>query len=55
MTVKEFYDYATKRGFENAEILISYECDDCWYSFDEKLDEGNIDCFVEENTVCLCF
>lgn len=45
MTVKEFYDYAVHFGLKNAEILINYECSDCWYSLEnEKVTKDKIDC-----------
>ena len=43
MTIKDLFNLAVVNGWENAEILISYEADDCWYSFEDvSLEEENL-------------
>lgn len=34
MTIKDLFNLAVAKGWEDAEILINYECDDSWYSFE---------------------
>ena len=34
MTIKNLYEWAKAKGIENNLLVISYACDDDWYSFD---------------------
>ena len=36
MTIQELYDYAKKNNMQNAEIVIGYCCDSCWYGVDAQ-------------------
>lgn len=43
MTIKDLFNLAVVNGWEDAEILISYEADDYWYSFEDvSLEEENL-------------
>lgn len=33
MTIKDLFNLAVINGWEDAKILIDYDCDDSWYSF----------------------
>jgi hypothetical protein len=34
MTIKDLFNLAVVNGWEDAEILIDYKCDDYWYAFE---------------------
>lgn len=41
MTIKDLYYLAEKKGWENAKILVNYECNDDWYSLENIPIERN--------------
>lgn len=43
MTIKELYELAIDLGYENAQIVINYECSDSWYDYYETLKEKEVD------------
>lgn len=43
MTIKDLYEKAKSNGMENAEIIITYACNDDYYSlFEEEIKNSNI-------------
>lgn len=34
MTIKDLFNLAIVNGWEDAEIVINYECDDSWYNLE---------------------
>ena len=43
MTVKELYEYCKELKIEDYPILVDYTCGDDYYSFEEYIEEKNID------------
>lgn len=43
MTIKDLFNLAVLNGWEDAKIVVSYECDDFWYSFEDvSIEEENL-------------
>jgi hypothetical protein len=43
MTIKELYELAVEFGYENASVVINYECNDSWYDYYETVKEKEVD------------
>ncbi len=53
MTIAELYHYAVSLGIENLPMIVTYECSDDWYGFEEPLEVKNIE--VDNETVIVNF
>lgn len=45
MTIKELYELAKSKDMEKAEIVISHECSDDWYSIEKRRIDSDDICF----------
>lgn len=43
MTVKELYEYCKELKIEDYPIFVDYTCGDDYYSFEEYIEEKNVD------------
>ena len=52
MTIKDLYEKAKSNGMENAEIIITYECNDDYYSLiEEEIKNSDIRLRKEEKII----
>ena len=51
MTVNELYILALKRGLENSNLLVEYECDDDYYCSTHSVEEDNLRTDADGNAI----
>lgn len=42
MTVKELYEMAKEKHMEDAQLVLDYACNDCWYNYCEIINKNEI-------------
>lgn len=56
MTIKDLYEKAKNNGMEDAEVTITYECDDDYYGLEEaKFESDDVVFYKREKRIEICF